>query len=733
MQRRDLLKLPPLALVSATVGHLGLAQSPDSGGAAAPLKTDIRNGQVWIALSCGQGCLWKYGAVSGGPAHSFSAPVFEIDGKQIAAEVPRFAAVAKPVQLANGAMEHVFEGVVAANPHLKLRVHFQVNAETPVVRFRYTLEADTRCTLTAPAGENRLTYFETSLRQFSEVKEISLSNFVELTHSYTLAEQEIAARNFENKSSCMGPILAASDGHHSFLVAYEHGSEAPVAFLRYQFGTGRSVHLGAVKGNYFPGQTIDEGRGYSTVWLETASVGGDMDQLASTYRRFVLKHMAANGSSRAPYIYYNTYGHSERNRWWDGKLWNGEPYKAYSMNQETVLKDIEVAHRMGVDVYVIDGNAVYEKVGDWTSINAARFPEALKDVRTKLDGYGMQLGLWFGPTLAAESSKAVTAHPEWRVSLHGETVYREGMGGADKTVQMCLVSDYADYFADELIWLAKEKGVRNFKWDMIHQYECDDPRHHHGSAGNSAQERADSYAFQLIQTMGRIADKVAAAVPGTVVDFDVSEPGRAMGLAFLASGRYFLINSGPYYRNYDIPQDRKTTNPNVFFFPGQARAWIARSPLTYDKWVPAILFLVHYLADDPGDWQEVSVASLILGQNGIWGDLLNTSDAGVALIGDIVAKYKRVREDINGSDPIVTGLVSASPEIHEKISATNGRGAVVIFATATGTYEYVTHRKTVADHWTSEGVSISQDKSGRAVISAVFGKPGAKIVFFGTT
>ena len=159
-----------------------------------------------------------------------------------------------------------------------------------------------------------------------------------------------------------------------------------------------------------------------------------------------------------------------------------------------------------------------------------------------------------------------------------------------------------------------------------------------------------------------------------------------MGLAFLASGKYFLINNGPYYQSYDIPIDLERTNSNLFFYQGPARTWIARSPLTFDKWIPSTLFLTHYFPDDPQQWQQVDVASLILGQNGIWGDLLNVSDSGVTFIGSTLARYKQVRDDITESDPVVTGIVSASPEIHEKIPATTGRGAVVIFATVRGTF-----------------------------------------------
>jgi len=267
--------------------------------------------------------------------------------------------------------------------------------------------------------------------------------------------------------------------------------------------------------------------------------------------------------------------------------------------------------------------------------------------------------------------------------------------------------------------------------DAISQYGCNDPHHHHGGENNTQGESADSYAFQLVQSMSHVAEKVAAAVPGTIVDFDVTEGGRAFGLAFLSSGKFFLINNGPYYQNYDVPIDLEKSNWNLFFNQGPARTWITRSPLTFDKWIPSVLFLTHYFPDDPRQWQEVNVASLILGQNGIWGDLLSVSDDGVDFIGSSLARYKQVRNDITESDPVVTGLVSGSPEIYEKISSSTGKGAVVIFATHPGDYEYVTSHKAVTQHWNSDGVTIHFDGSGRATIQAQFEKPGAKILFFG--
>ena len=589
------------------------------------------------------------------PLTNFAPPTFPIDGKLIPAEVRHFAPVGTPTHLDNGATEYLFAGKLVQDPHLQLRVQFQVNDRTPVIRFRYILEADQPRTL---SGANRLTYLQTSLKQLPQAEEVTLSNFAQLTHSYTLYEQPIEDRYFQDSGTLMGPILAASDSHRSFLLAYEHGSQVPDAFLHYQLSPDRSVRLTAVKGNYVSGQRVDADHPFQTIWMETAATQGGIDQLASTYRRFVLKYMTQNPATRKPYIFYNTWNFQERNKWW-----NGRPYLE-SMNEDRILKEIDVAHRMGVDVFVLD-TGWYEKTGDWT-VSSKRFPDGLKTVKQKLDGYGMKLGLWFGPTTAAASSRVVREHPEWRRSWNGQVAEPEEVWETEKSYKMCMVSGYADTFADELIRLAKEVGVTYFKWDAIAQYGCNDPHHNHGDESNTPQERSDSYGFQLVQYMSRVADKVAAAVPGAIVDFDVTEGGRAMGLAFLSSGKYFLINNGPYYQNYDIPIDLERTNSNLFFHQGPARTWIARSPLTFDKWIPSTLFLTHYFPDDPQQWQEVDVASLILGQNGIWGDLLHVSDSGVAFIGSTLARYKQVRDDITESDPVVSGCCFCQPRDSRK-------------------------------------------------------------------
>ena len=726
--RRDVLRgsLSAAALLGTMHIHGDAeAVNADNPGESRPAETpNVSTRLLSIWLSSQSDCLWQFSLHGSGRIHRFMPPTFEIDGKVISAEVQNLAPTGVPIHLNNGVTEYTFEGTFVQDSHLRLGIQLQVNDGTPVIRFRYILSSDQMRKLGVSSTVNSLTYFTVSLKGLPQVEEVELSNFAGLIHSYMLSVEALDKRHFEENFDVMGPIVAASDGHRSLLLAYEHGSEVPDAFLHYQLNPDRNVRLTAVKGNFVSGQSIDENHPYRTLWLETAAVEGGIGELASSYRRFVLKYMTQNVATRKPFIFYNTWNFQERNKWWNGKTYLD------SMNEGRILKEIDIAHRMGVDVFVLD-TGWYEKTGDW-NVSTERFPHGLKPIKARLDSYGMKLGLWFDPTAAAVSSRIVSNHPEWRMSWNGKINEPREIWGTEKSYRMCMVSGYADVFADELIHISREVGVTYFKWDAIGQYGCDDPHHNHGTESNTPQERADSYAFQLVQSMSRVADKVAAAVPGAIVDFDVTEGGRAMGLGWLSSGKYFLMNNGPYYQNYDVPIDRDHSNWNLFFYQGQARTWITRSPLTFDQWIPSVLFLTHYFPDDPQQWQEVNVASLIMGQNGIWGDLLTVSDSGVAFIGDMLTKYKKVREDITESDPIVTGIISGSPEIHEKISSTTGRGAVVIFATVPGLYDYLTQHKVSTEHSASDGVTVLQEPGGWAKITATFVMPGAKVIFFGT-
>jgi alpha-galactosidase len=712
-----------LLLLVALPCSVASARPSIAAGGSVPAATvpSIEASGLRIELTAKPDALWRFAPTSAAPAHAFAAPVFPLDGKLVNAVPTRFERVGEPIRIGPGVLEHRFRGPLRDDPSLSLEVRFRQSDLSPIVRFQYLLSATKPHAFSRSGPEDEIAYLATSFAGLPRAREVRLSEFVELVHSYTLSERPVDADDFEAGLGVMGPILIASDGRRTMLLAYEHGSQAPDAFLRFDLGAGRAVRLSAVKGNCWRGQVVDAEHPFETIWLQAGLVAGDEDATAAAYRRFVRDELASE-AALAPRVHYNTWNFQERNKWWNGKKYLD------SMNAERMLAEIDVAQRMGIETFVLD-TGWYEKTGDW-AVSRARFPQGLAPLKQRLDGHGMKLGLWFDPSAAAVSSRAYLENRGNVLATGGKT-QKWPVWETEESYRMCLVSPWGETFLRELVRLAQETGVSYFKWDAVQQYGCDAPGHGHGSEANTTQERRDAYAFQIARRLAGIARRLGEAVPGAVVDFDVTEGGRAVGLAFLTAGRYFLVNNGPYFQNYDVPIDPDKQNWNLFFHKGPARTWITRSTYGYDKWIPSELFLTHYFPDDPEDSQIVNVASLILGHHGIWGDLLSVSPEGVARIGKILGLWRQVRHDMAVASPVRSGPVAGSGEVHEKIDHTTGRGAIVVFSTASGRQRYVSEHPAVPEHWATPGTTVTFDASGHAILDLAFEKPGAAIVFFG--
>ncbi len=649
---------------------------------------------------------------------TLKGPEFEVDGKILRPDFTEVTLVSEE-QLNHCIMEYKYDAVYAEYPDLTLQLVARVVNETPILKFKYILKSTGDHRLTKVSGE-KLNYCSLQISAKEHLTEVRFSEFNEMLHSFCMHEVPIQDHYFENSFEAMGPLLTGSDGEESFLIAYEHGSQYPDAFLQYHFTPEREIILSAKKGNYTAGTLLRENE-YETIWFEFGVAKGNMDDIAAVFREFQLKYVTLNLESRKPYIFYNTWCYQERNKWWNHKTYLAE------MEEARMMKEIECAHEMGVDVFVID-TGWYEKTGDWV-VNRKRFSDGMRAIKEKLDSYGMKLGLWIGPTLAAVTSQAYLKNEVSNAEFDGEPSKPGPVWETEDSYDMCVVSPYWETVADTLISLAKELGVSYFKWDSIGQYGCGSANHHHGNLGNSQKEREEAYAFLIGIYLEKIVAKVCAACPDVIVDFDITEGRRSMGLGFLSYGKYFLINNGPYFHNYNIPCENEWSN--MFVAPGAPRTWICRSPLTYDKWIPSVLFLTHYLPDDPRDSQDINLASLILGQNGVWGDLPAVSPEGRARFGEVLEKYKKVRDDITAEAAVRSGMPGFGFECYEKIYSKTGKGVVSVFATVADTFRYITTKKTDEVFWASVPAKVTKLASGNSLIEITFTEPGAAMIFFG--
>ncbi|MDX2022925.1 MAG: alpha-galactosidase [Deltaproteobacteria bacterium] len=649
-----------------------------------------------------------------------AAPVFIIDGKRVSGAVTKLKEVDPARTLANGSNERHFRGQLQADTTLALDLVFRVSEHSPIVRFRYRLSSTDSHAFGSPSAQGVASYFGVSLATYPLAKEVRLAEFVDLFHSYMPHEEPLEARHFQGGAKLIGPLLVASSGARSMVLAYEHGSTSVNAFLSYVLGPDRRVRLEAVKANH-SGHVLDEMHPFESLWFDMGAVAGNEDEMAATFREFVRRDLAASVESRKPYIFYNTWNVQEREKQ------RGKPTYMTTMNTERILADIDVAAAMGVEVFVID-TGWFTNTGDW-EVNLKRFPDGLARVRKRLAERGMKFGLWFDPVMAAAAGKSYPANAKYLARLVGKE-HKANVWESGDSFGMCLVSDWADVFADRLIQVSRELGVTYFKLDALRTDWCDLPGHHHGDETATAKERADRYAYLLPGVLARMAEKVSAAVPEAIVDLDLTEDGRIMGLQYLTAGKYFLINNGPYTYDYNLP--RSPLNVNLFFYPGPARGWIARAPLGYDRWLPSSLLLTHFFPDDPIMSQMNSVGSLVLGGHGIWGDLQEVSREGVARIGDVLKHFKQVRDDMTRVASTRTGALAGSPEVYEKVTADTGKGAVVMFTTSGGGFEYITRAKPAKNFWTNApATTVSFDNQGHGHVKATLQKNETAIVFFG--
>lgn len=654
-----------------------------------------------------------------------SFPTLELNGKLELLKVTAWQEMEKPFLLRNGVTSYSFQGATRLDG-IALQLFIRITEASSVIRFRFAVVSEKEIKLTKSTGNDKLNYFTATLPSVSAAKEIRFSEFNEKAHATHRTEAVLSEAMFENELSVMGPLIIAGDDKHTFMLAYEHGSQYPDRFLEFQLHANISVSMQAVKTNYLDNQIISSEKPFESLWFQLGAVAGGENEMAKMYRDFVLHYFAENTESRKPYIFYNTWGRQEAVKF------GGSTYLA-SMRLDYTLAEIDRAHAMGIEVYVID-TGWYEKAGDW-KVNLVFFPDGLKEVKAKLDGYNMKLGLWFNPTAGALSSDMLKLNMDNRVMLNGEYPAPVEIWETENAIGLCMVSNYWKDFANQLIRVVKQTGVTYFKWDAIWQYACSAPGHHHGDASQTEEERLNSYGFQLPIYMGKVITEVSKQCPEAIFDFDITEDGRSVGLDFLAQGKYFIINNGPYFHNLDVCAEWTSPtadgNPNIFVNPGAARGWYARSVLDYDKWLPSVLFLTHYLPNGPQWSQKQNIASLLLGQNGIWGEINKMDEEGVKLFEYYISLYKQIRDDITESTLEMTGNQGESHEIYEKINPKTGKGIIVLFANQKGEYAYISKAKVDLEVITDENVTVRIDKNGNALLKAICNKSESKIIYFG--
>ena len=139
----------------------------------------------------------------------------------------------------------------------------------------------------------------------------------------------------------------------------------------------------------------------------------------------------------------------------------------FNFDQEKILALAEKAKAIGVDLLVLDDgwfgkrNGSRCSLGDWV-VNREKLPDGLEGLCQRINGLGLQFGLWFEPEMVSPDSDLYRAHPDWCIHAEG----RPRTEGRHQLVLDLTRPEVCDYLVDSVCSVLNSCPVSYVKWDM---------------------------------------------------------------------------------------------------------------------------------------------------------------------------------------------------------------------------------------------------------------------------
>lgn len=192
----------------------------------------------------------------------------------------------------------------------------------------------------------------------------------------------------------------------------------------------------------------------------------------------------------------------EWNHWWS--------YEDKRINEETFLRNVEAAQRLGFDICTLDAGWFgpteadahwYDYRGDWDLVNTIRFPRGLRVLSDACHARGMKFGLWCEIEALGRRAALARNHPEFAATRDGEPIG-----------YVCLGNPAAQEWAFETL----DRLITEYNCDWIKlDYNldpgagCNRTDHGHG-AGDGL--------FEHISAYYRLLERVRAKHPHVILE-----------------------------------------------------------------------------------------------------------------------------------------------------------------------------------------------------------------------
>lgn len=182
---------------------------------------------------------------------------------------------------------------------------------------------------------------------------------------------------------------------------------------------------------------------------------------------------------------------------WEGTYFN--------FNESKLLSIARVAAKLGVELFVLDdgwfGQRNNDKagLGDY-AVNRKKLPGGLDGLARRINGLGMEFGLWFEPEMVSQDSELYRAHPDWAVHSPG---LAPATGRHQLVLDLCR-DEVRRYIIDSVNATLDSANIRYVKWDM-NRHLADD--------FSPALERQGMFHHSYTLGLYRVFDGIVATHP----------------------------------------------------------------------------------------------------------------------------------------------------------------------------------------------------------------------------
>ncbi|MTW88038.1 alpha-galactosidase [Virgibacillus dakarensis] len=175
-----------------------------------------------------------------------------------------------------------------------------------------------------------------------------------------------------------------------------------------------------------------------------------------------------NGMSQAFHDLYRN--HLIRDTWKTKErpiLINNWEATYFEFNEEKLIGIAKSAKELGMELFVLDDGWFGKRdddtasLGDWFA-NERKLPNGLTILAQKVNGLGLQFGLWFEPEMVSPDSQLYKRHPEWIVGKQDRYL----TFGRNQLVLDFSMDEVVQYMYQKMSAIIQDTKLSYIKWDM---------------------------------------------------------------------------------------------------------------------------------------------------------------------------------------------------------------------------------------------------------------------------